>query len=135
MVWLAALCAVGRACTIPVVTGNVLIVDDHASFRASARRLLEDAGFTVVGEADSGLSAIAAVEELRPGVVLLDVQLPDIDGFDVAERLMGQDDAPAVVLTSNHDVSDFGEMIVSCGARGFLEKVDLSGPAIEKLLH
>jgi DNA-binding NarL/FixJ family response regulator len=114
--------------------GNVLIVDDHPSFRTSARRLLEDAGFTVVGETDSGLSAIVAVRELRPSVVLLDVQLPDIDGFEVAARLAGQDEAPAVVLTSSHDGADFGDMVVRCGARGFVDKADLSGSAIEQLL-
>jgi DNA-binding NarL/FixJ family response regulator len=113
----------------------VLIVDDHPSFRASARRLLEDAGFTVVGERDSGLSAITAVETLRPGVVVLDVHLPDIDGFEVAARLTRDSDPPAVVLTSSHDGSDFGEMVVRSGALGFVAKADLSGPALEQLLR
>ena len=66
---------------------TVLIVDDHAGFRGFARRLLEADGFTVVGEAGDGTSALAAVDDQRPEIVLLDVVLPDIDGFAVAERL------------------------------------------------
>ncbi len=66
---------------------SVLIVDDHPSFRLSARRMLEAYGYTVVGEAEDGERALAAAEELKPDLVLLDVQLPDIDGFEVAERL------------------------------------------------
>ena len=66
---------------------SVLIVDDHPSFRASARVLLEAEGFDVIGEAADGASGIAEAKRLRPDLVLLDVQLPDIDGFDVASRL------------------------------------------------
>jgi DNA-binding NarL/FixJ family response regulator len=76
-----------------------LIIDDHPSFRASARNVLEDAGFVVIGEAQDGASGLAAATVMRPTVVLLDVQLPDIDGFDVAAWLTSQDDGPAVVLT------------------------------------
>ncbi len=113
---------------------TVLIVDDHPSFRASARRVLEDGGFVVIGEAPDGASGLAAVTAMRPAVVLLDVQLPDIDGFDLAARLTGQDDGPAVVLTSSRDASEFGGMVASTGARGFVPKHELSGPALEALL-
>src|SRR5438105_2788065 len=80
---------------------TVLIVDDHPSFRATARALLQAEGFDVVGEAEDGASALALVAELRPDVVLLDVQLPDLDGFEVAQRLGA--DGPAVVLVSSRD--------------------------------
>ncbi len=109
---------------------TVLIVDDHPSFRSSARRVLEDAGYDVIGEAPDGASALAAAYELRPAIVLLDIYLPDIDGFEVALRLTSDADPPAVVLTSSHDASDFGDMITPCGARGFLAKSELSGPAL-----
>ena len=66
---------------------TVLIVDDHPSFRASARTLLEAEGYDVVGEAENGESAVAAALRLRPDLVLLDVQLPDIDGFEVADQI------------------------------------------------
>ena len=113
---------------------TVLIVDDHPSFRRSARRVLEDAGYEVVGEAPDGTSALAAARELRPAIVLLDVQLPDLDGFEVTLRLTGDPDPPAVVLTSIHDRSDFAGMIARSGARGFLPKSDLSASALAEIL-
>ena len=113
---------------------TVLIIDDHPSFRASARNVLEDGGFAVVGEAQDGASGLAAASAMRPAVVLLDVQLPDLDGFDVAALLTSQDDGPAVVLTSSRDGSEFGEMVARSGARGFIPKDELSGPALEALL-
>ena len=75
-----------------------MIIDDHPSFRAGARHVLEDGGFVVIGEAQDGASGLAAASAMRPDVVLLDVQLPDLDGFDVAARLTRQGDGPAVVL-------------------------------------
>jgi DNA-binding NarL/FixJ family response regulator len=113
---------------------TVLIVDDHPSFRASARTLLEAEGYEVVGEAENGVSALAAAEELRPDLVLLDVQLPDLDGFQVADRLAKLADPPFVVLTSSRDGADYGHCIGECGACGFVPKADLSGAAIAALL-
>jgi DNA-binding NarL/FixJ family response regulator len=113
---------------------TVLIVDDHPSFRRSARRVLEDAGYEVVGEAPDGASALAAARALRPALVLLDIQLPDLDGFEIASRLAGDPDPPAVVLTSAHDRSDFAGMIAHSGARGFLPKSDLSASALAEIL-
>jgi DNA-binding NarL/FixJ family response regulator len=116
------------------VPTTVLIVDDHAAFRASARRLLEDQGFEVVGEAGDGRSGIEAARSLRPQVVLLDVQLPDLDGFEVAARLVRGGASPAIVLTSSHDSSDFGALVTRSGARGFLAKADLTGAALSALV-
>lgn len=114
---------------------TVLIVDDHPTFRATARLLLESEGFEVVGEAPDGASAIAAAGELRPDLVLLDVGLPDLDGFDVASRITAaQPGGPAVVLTSSRESSDFGPLVERSGARGFISKCSLSGPAIASLL-
>ena len=113
---------------------TVLIVDDHASFRAVARKLLEHHGYQVVGEARDGESALEAVRELRPEVVLLDVQMPGIDGFEVAARLAAAGDAPAIVLVSSRDGMDFGKLVAESGARGFIAKHDLSGPALAELL-
>ena len=114
---------------------SVLIVDDHPSFRASARALLQAEGFEVVGEAADGAEALRAVEELHPDVVLLDVQLPDTDGFDVAARLTKmKSHAPAVVLTSSRDGSDFGPLVKYSGARGFVPKAELSAEALATLL-
>jgi DNA-binding NarL/FixJ family response regulator len=112
---------------------TVLIVDDHPSFRASARTLLEAEGYDIVGEAENGESAVKAVRALQPDLVLLDVQLPDIDGFQVADRLRKLEDPPAVILTSSRDGADYGRCIGDCGARGFVPKADLSGAAIAAL--
>ncbi len=111
---------------------SVLIVDDHPSFRASARMLLECEGYVVVGEAEDGRSAVRAVRELQPDLVLLDVQLPDIDGPEVAARLAEANGAsPAIILTSSRDLEDIG---VLSGVRGFIPKSELSGATLEALL-
>jgi DNA-binding NarL/FixJ family response regulator len=114
---------------------RVLIVDDHPSFRATARVLLEAEGFDVVGEAADGASALTEAGRLQPEVVLLDVQLPDIDGFDVAARLTGGvDSGPIVILVSSRDSSDFGPLVMRSGARGFVPKAELSGDRLHALL-
>ena len=113
---------------------TVLIVDDHQSFRHAARRVLERAGFEVVGEAADGETALDAVARLRPDIVLLDVQLPGIDGFEVAARMSARDRAPLIVMTSSRDRADFGSLIEDSGARGFVPKADLSGPAIRAVV-
>ena len=113
---------------------RVLIVDDHPSFRATARRLLQAEGFDVVGEAENGAEALRKVGELGPEVVLLDVQLPDLNGFEVANVLCRNGSAPAVVLVSSRDAVDYGDLIPGCGARGFIPKAELSGASILALL-
>jgi DNA-binding NarL/FixJ family response regulator len=115
------------------MNGTVLIVDDHPSFRATARMLLESEGWTVVGEAPDGFTGLREAQRLRPALVLLDVNLPDIDGFDVAARLTGDAGAPTVVLVSSRDGADFGPLIDRCGARGFIPKADLSGDRLREL--
>jgi DNA-binding NarL/FixJ family response regulator len=114
---------------------TILIVDDHPSFRASARRLLEADGYEVVGEALDGESAFEAVRELRPEIVLLDVQLPGLDGFEVAARLTNGGGGPAVVLTSSRDASDVEPYAAASGARGFVPKSELSGEALAAILR
>jgi DNA-binding NarL/FixJ family response regulator len=112
----------------------VLIVDDHPTFRSFARDLLESEGFEVVGEAEDGSSGIAAATTLRPDLVLLDVQLPDVTGSDVTQRLVASGLPAAVVLVSSRDASDYGDEIESSGAAGFVPKADLSGAALRALL-
>ncbi len=114
---------------------TVLVVDDHPSFRRFARRLLEAAGFSVVDEAGDGTSALAAVHELRPDVVLLDVLLPDTTGFELAELLSSDPLGPLVVLTSSRSASDFSASLAGSSALGFIAKRDLSAPALVALLE
>ena len=109
---------------------TVLIVDDHAAFRESASALLEAEGFDVIGEAADGEAAIAETKRLRPEIVLVDIQLPGLDGFDVAELLAGTGDAPAVVLISSRDAAAYGSRVAEAPVRGFLAKRSLSGAAL-----
>jgi len=113
---------------------SVLLVDDHASARRSIRALLEAAGYEVVGEAADGRSAIQQARELLPDVVVLDIQLPDIDGFEVAARLAENGHRPRIVLTSSRTAEDYGELIDDAPAEGFLAKDELTGEALEELL-
>src|SRR4051812_47110006 len=113
---------------------TVLVVDDHESFRRVAKLLLEFEGYDVVGEAEDGMSGIEAAQRLAPDMVLLDVQLPDIDGFDVAARLTANPGAPAVILTSSQDQDDFGMLIRRSGALGFIPKAEITGARLAALL-
>jgi DNA-binding NarL/FixJ family response regulator len=116
------------------VPQTVLIVDDHPSFRASARAILESDGFDIVGEAEDGATGLRMLRDLRPDIVLLDVQLPDMTGFDVCVEC-GDLDTTTVVLVSSRDATDYGELIEQSGASGFVPKAELSGAAITSLLR
>jgi CheY-like chemotaxis protein len=113
---------------------RVLIIDDNAAFRTVARQLLERHGFVVVAEAETGVSGIEKAKEHRPDLVLLDLQLPDIDGFEVAERLSRLDVSVRAILTSSLDGTDFGALVAHSSALGFVPKAELSASAIEALL-
>ena len=113
---------------------TLLIVDDHAAFRSTARALLECDGWNVVGEAGDGTSGLTAARTLKPDVVLLDVRLPDIDGFAVAEELAAEASGPAVIVTSSSDDPLYPDRARRTGARGFVAKHDLSGAALERVL-
>ena len=107
---------------------TILIVDDNAGFRVQARALLDADGFDVVGEADDGLSGLAAARALRPDLVLLDIGLPDVEGFEVARELAVDGPPPFVVLTSSREASVYGPRLDASQALGFIPKDELSGP-------
>ena len=119
--------------TISPVAATVLIVDDHAGFRSFARALLEAEGLDVVGEAADAASALAAARALSPELVLLDLALPDMDGFAVCDALLEDGTGPTVVLTSSRDVSSYRRRLERSGARGFIAKSELSGRALAAL--
>ena len=116
------------------MTRTVLIVDDHPSFRASARAVLESGDYQVVGEAADGAEALRAFRELTPDVILLDVQLPDMEGFDVCDEIENGGIPPSIVLVSSRDVADYGNLVAASCACGFLPKAELSCEALDALL-
>ena len=113
---------------------RVLIVDDNDAFRAAARQLLERAGFAVVAEAESGAGGVEEAKAHSPHIAIVDVQLPDFDGFEVAARLSELEAAPQVILVSSLDGADFGALVAGSPALGFLPKAELSAPLIDALL-
>ena len=113
---------------------RIVIVDDDPSFLATVRLLLEAEGFIVVGEALNGRDGVAAVAEFDPDIVLVDVNLPDIDGFEVVQQIADGGRAPPVVLTSIRSASDFGDLVETSGAQAFITKADISGEALAKIL-
>ena len=113
---------------------TVLIVDDHASFRSLARTILEADGFEVVGEAADGVSALDRVRTLKPDLVLLDIQLPDLDGFAVCDHLALEAQPPPIVLTSTRDISSYRRRLAQSSARGFIAKSDLTGAALAAIV-
>jgi DNA-binding NarL/FixJ family response regulator len=118
--------------TIREMRRTVVIVDDHARFRRSARKLLELEGFDVVGEAVDGASGRAVVDDLQPDLVLVDVGLPDTSGFDLARELSL---TASVVLVSSRDPVDVVGRVGSSGALAFIGKDALTGEAIAAALE
>jgi DNA-binding NarL/FixJ family response regulator len=117
------------------MAATVLIVDDHPTFRRFARQLLEEAGYRVVGEAGDGASAIEAVRELAPEIVLLDILLPDVSGLAVARKLAALAPAPRVVLVSSRSAADFGAALNGIPARRFVTKHELTAASLPVLLE
>jgi len=112
---------------------TVLIVDDHPRFRALARALLEDGGYVVIGEAGDGASALEAARGLHPDGVLLDLHLPDMDGFAVAFQLTRGQPHPSVVLTSSDVDGATGSLVRCSGAVRFVPKATLADAAATSL--
>lgn len=112
---------------------TVLIVDDHAPFRRAVRELLAGEGYEVVGEAADGAGALRETLRLAPQVVLLDVQLPDIDGFEVARRLEAAGHTGLTVLVSGRG-GGHGRRLADSPAVGFIPKGELTGAVLAGVL-
>jgi DNA-binding NarL/FixJ family response regulator len=113
---------------------TILIVDDDPRFRTQAAAVLEADGFVVIGEAVDGASGLLAVQSLRPDYVLLDIGLPDIEGFEVAQTLALTGPPPLVVLTSSRDAGAYGPRLIKGPSLGFIPKEEVSGSAIRALV-
>jgi DNA-binding NarL/FixJ family response regulator len=113
---------------------TILIVDDDPRFRMQASDVLGADGFVVVGEAVDGASGLEAARALQPDFVLLDIGLPDIEGFAVAHALSINGPPPFVVLTSSRDARAYGRRLASGQFLGFIPKEQISGAAIRALV-
>jgi DNA-binding NarL/FixJ family response regulator len=122
-------------CNDSPMSETVVIVDDNDAFRTQARLLLTYEGYDVIGEAGDGTSGLDAVRRLQPNIALLDVQLPDVDGFSVARDVREDVRETAVVIISTRDATDYGSAMSTCGARGFIAKSELCGDALRALLE
>ena len=123
-----------RCGSIERVELTAVIVDDHAGFRDQAAELLRSAGYEVVGSCPDGRSAVDAISALRPDVVLLDVQLPDTDGFALISRLVAVSDGATIVLTSTREAADYGGRVARSGAAGFISKAELSAQSLANVV-
>jgi DNA-binding NarL/FixJ family response regulator len=113
---------------------TILIIDDDPRFRAQATRMLEADGFVVIGQAVDGASGLEAARSLRPDFVLLDIGLPDVEGFAVARDLAVDGPPPLVVLTSSRDARAYGRRLANSDCLGFIPKERVSGAAIQALV-
>lgn len=113
---------------------TILVVDDDDRFRQWAVAWLRAEGYDIVGEADGSDTALSWVRRLRPEIVLVDVQLPDVDGFELTRLLTAEPHPPTVLLISSRDAPDYGDISAS-GARGFVRKDQLTSEVIERLLE
>jgi DNA-binding NarL/FixJ family response regulator len=113
---------------------TILIIDDDPRFRTQARDVLEADGFVVIGQAVDGASGLEAAQSLRPDFVLLDIGLPDVDGFEVARALALDRSAPLVVLTSSRDARSYGRRLSNGDCLGFIPKEQVSGASIRALV-
>ena len=119
----------------PHMPSTCVIVDDDPNFRRVVRMVLEDGGYEVVGEAGDGRSGLKAVHQLGPDALVLDVNLPDMTGFDVAEQVLRNGAAPAIVITSSNDRSNYAELALRSGAHSFVPKHELSPAALDEALR
>ena len=114
---------------------TALVVDDQQLFREIVREMLEAVGsFTVTGEAVNGAEAIMAYETLKPDVVLMDVQMDTMNGFEASERIVEAYPNAAVVLISMSQDAEYAQMAKVAGAIGFFRKRDLDIEAVRALL-
>lgn len=113
---------------------SVLVIDDNPAFREALRQLLARGGFVVIAEAENGREGIRQAGAHRPDIAIVDVQLPDIDGFEVAGEIGGLGLNVQVILTSSLDGADLGALVIDSPAEGFIPKAELSSSAIDALL-
>jgi DNA-binding NarL/FixJ family response regulator len=113
---------------------TVVIVDDNDAFRERTRTLLDAEGYSVVGEARDGAGGLQLLRELAPDLALLDVQLPDTDGFTLAERARATVGDTSIIIISTREAADYASSVTCCGALGFISKSELCDRALREIL-
>jgi two-component system response regulator EvgA len=116
------------------VDRSVLLVDDHAGFRAEARATLEAGRYDVIGEAATGAAAIDEAARLKPDIVLVDIGLPDGSGLELVRRIRTAAPGTRVVLISSRQAADYGARLAGAGADGFIDKAALTPTALRDVL-
>jgi DNA-binding NarL/FixJ family response regulator len=102
---------------------RVLIVDDQEPFRLAARAVVEATdGFEVAGESESGEAGVQAARDLHPDLVLMDVNLPGIDGLEATRQILDGSDAVVVLLLSTYEEEEYGPRAAECGAAAYIPK-------------
>jgi DNA-binding NarL/FixJ family response regulator len=114
--------------------GSVLIVDDNAAFRSAARAVLEAGGYHVVAEAGTGAAAVSVAALTRPDVVLLDIGLPDQDGFTTCRQVRTASPVSVIVLCSIREAEAYGDAVAQSPAAGFLPKTQLSATELARIV-
>ncbi len=118
---------------------NILLTDDHALVRTGIRRLLEDSGeVNIVGEADCGESSLKLAQELKPDVILMDVNMPGIGGVEACRRILQRNPAQKIIVLTIHNEQTFPKRMLEIGAKGYLTKecgVEEMLAAIRQVYH
>jgi DNA-binding NarL/FixJ family response regulator len=122
--------------TVDAMTLRCVIVDDSAVFVAAARRVLEHEGMAVVGAAGSGVEALRLIADIRPDVVLVDIELDGESGFDLVRQVARSAGAvPPMILISTHAADAFADLVAESPALGFVQKTTLSAAVIGRMLR
>lgn len=113
---------------------SVLIVDDQAPFRFAVKAVLRRLpGFELAGEASSGAEAIALVDELHPALVLMDINMPEMNGIEATRRIVSSHPDVVVVLCSTYEVGDLPPDAATSGARAYINKEHLGADTLRRL--